>query len=161
MRRGIPQRDRRPCALLAHDVQRLRADAARGQVHHALERGVVVAIGDQPQIGQRVLDLGALVEPQAAVHPVGNPRRQERFFERARLRVGAVQDRDFAPRAAVARPVADALHDEVRFVALVERGVEPDRLALARRSVHRFLPSRPVLCAISALAAARMLPVER
>jgi hypothetical protein len=33
-------------------------------------------------------------------------------------------------RAAALHPLADALHDELRFVALVERGIEPDRLAL-------------------------------
>ena len=47
-----------------------RADAARGEIHHADKSGVVVGIGDQTQIGQRVFDLGALEKAQAAIHPV-------------------------------------------------------------------------------------------
>ena len=53
-------------------------------------------------------------------------------------------------------PVADALDDEVRLVALVEGGVEADGLALARRWSTAFLPRRPALFAISAFAAARI-----
>jgi hypothetical protein len=47
-----------------HLFERALADAARRRVHHALEGGVVVAVGDQAQVGQRVLDLGALEEAQ-------------------------------------------------------------------------------------------------
>ena len=46
---------------------RARADAARREVDDAQEAGVVVRVLDQPQVGQRVLDLGALEEAQAAV----------------------------------------------------------------------------------------------
>jgi hypothetical protein len=55
-------------------LQRLdaaRADAARREVHHAQEAGVVVGVLEQAQVGQRVLDLGALEEAQAAIHAVG------------------------------------------------------------------------------------------
>ena len=112
----------------------LRADAARRQVDDALERGIVVAVGDQAQVGERVLDFRALEEPQAAVHAVRNARRQERFFEHARLRVGAVQDRrSRAARRRCATHSRMRCDHEVGFVALVEGGVEADRLALARR----------------------------
>ena len=87
------------CSRMMSSV--LRADAARRQVHDALERRVVGAARDQPQVGERVLDFRALEEPQAAVHAIRNARRDERFFEHARLRVRAVQDRDVAPRAAL------------------------------------------------------------
>jgi hypothetical protein len=53
-----------------------------------------------------------------------------RFLKYARLRVRAVQNRHIAPCAAAALPVADALHDEVRLVALVEGGVEVNLFAL-------------------------------
>ena len=69
------------------------ADAARRQVHDALERGIVVAIGDQAQVRQRVLDLGALEEAQPAVDAVRHARADQRLLEAARLRVGAIQDR--------------------------------------------------------------------
>ena len=51
------------------------ADAARGQIHDALERRIVGMIGDDAQVGQRILDFRALEEPQAAVHLVRNARR--------------------------------------------------------------------------------------
>ena len=89
---------------LAHGVQTLRADAAGGQVHDALERGIVAAVRDQAQVRQRILDFGALEEPQAAVDLVGNTCREERLFKHPRLRVRAVQDRDLAPRARRAAP---------------------------------------------------------
>ncbi len=130
-RRGrFPHRRARALRVLADDVDALRADAARRQVDHALERGVVHPAGDDAQVGERILDFRALEEPQAAVHAIRNARRDERFFEHARLGVRAIQDRDVPPHAAAVRPVADALDDEVRFVALVERGVQLDRLAL-------------------------------
>ena len=113
----------------------LRADAARRQVHDALERRIVGVVRDDAQVGQRILDFRALEEPQAAVHLVRNARRHEDFFEHARLRVLAVEDRHVAPRAALVHPVADAVHDELGFVALVERGVQLDALAVrCRRS---------------------------
>ena len=46
----------------AHFVQRALADAAGRRVDRALERRVVVAVGDQPQVGQRILDFGAFEE---------------------------------------------------------------------------------------------------
>src|SRR5207253_6723393 len=98
-------------------------------VHHALEGGVVVTVGNEPQVGERVLDLRALEEPQAAVHPVRHARRQKRLFEDARLGIGAVQDGELAPLTAAHHPLADTVRDELRLVALVEGGVEADRLA--------------------------------
>ena len=133
MRRGLPQRCRRGLGLVADHVQRLGADAARRQVHHALERGIVGAAGNQAQIRQRVLDFGALEEAQAAVHAIRNARRHEDFFEHPGLGVRAVQDGHVAPRATLVHPFADAVHDELGLVALVERGVQPDAFAVAAR----------------------------
>ena len=56
---------------------------ASGKVHHALEGGIVAAVGDQAQVGERVLDLGALEEAQAAVDAVRHARGEERLFEDA------------------------------------------------------------------------------
>ena len=130
LRRG-PQRAAGGARLAAHHIEALGADAARRQVDHALEGGVVVAVGDEPQIGERVLDLGALEEAQAAVHLVRHARRHERLFEGARLRVRAVEHGDLAARAALRHPLLDAVQHELGLVALVERGVEADRLARA------------------------------
>src|SRR5947208_1674175 len=113
----------------AQRLEALRSDAARRQVDHALEGGIVAAVGEEPEIRERVLDLGALEEPQPAVDPVRDARRQERLLEHPRLRVGAVEDRDLAPRAPACHVLADAVGHELRLVPLVEGGVEADRLA--------------------------------
>src|SRR5262249_5488677 len=52
----------------------------------------------------------------------------EDFLEYTGLRVRAVQDRDVAPAATVVDPVANAVRDEFSLIALVESGIEPDRV---------------------------------
>src|SRR3546814_4856069 len=68
--RSLPQRHGIGSRALAHLVQRALADAARVRVDRTFERRVVGAVGHQPQVGQRVLDLGALEEAHAAVDAV-------------------------------------------------------------------------------------------
>ncbi len=80
---GAPQRAAGGAGGFADAIERARADAARRQVDDALERGVIIAIGDQPQVRERILDLGALEEAQAAVHPVRHARHDQRFLEAA------------------------------------------------------------------------------
>ena len=48
------------------------ADAARRHVDHAPQADVVVRVDDEPHVGERVLDLLALVEPDAADDLVGD-----------------------------------------------------------------------------------------
>ena len=54
----------------------------------------------QPQIGERVADLLALVEARAADHAIGQRQRDEPLLELAGLEAGAHQDRDLAERHA-------------------------------------------------------------
>ena len=84
------------------------------------------------QVGQRVLDLAAVVEAGAADHLVGDARAHELLFEHAALGVGAVEDGDVAPAvlAAVVQP-GDLVRDPLRLVALVVGVVAHDRLAVA------------------------------
>jgi hypothetical protein len=107
-------------------LERARADAARGQVDHALEGRVVVAVGDQAQVGERVLDFLAFEEPQPAVHAIGDACGEQVLFEHPRLSVRAVEDRRVAAVAAARYPVTDPVHDELRLVALVVGAIEPD-----------------------------------
>ena len=130
-RRRTPQRKLVRLRMCAQHLERARTDAARRQVHDSIERRVVVPVGDQAQVGESVLDLLALEEPQAAVDAVRDARREQVFLEHARLRVRAVENRRVAPVAAARDPVADLVHDEFRLVALVVGAIEPDRLALA------------------------------
>ncbi len=122
--RRVPQRCAAGTGHIAQGVQGLCADAARGQIDHALEGGVVGAARDQAKIGERVLDLRPLEEAQTPVNAIRHAGIQEGFFEDPRLRVGAVQHGYLAPRAAAIHPFADAVDHEVGFIALVERGVK-------------------------------------
>ena len=79
------------------------ADAAGRHVDHPPQADVVVRVQDELEVGQRVLDLLALVEPDAADDLVGNAGAAEGVFERSRLRVGAVEDRDGVLRVVVQR----------------------------------------------------------
>ena len=123
---------------------------------------IVVAVRDQPQVGKRILDFGALEEPQAAVDAVGEAVPQQELFEHPRLGVGAVKDRHFAARR---RPARDPVLDPVRPRTPPRRvRCSRGRAGSVRRRSPRSrasLPRRPVLCPMIAFAALRMVPVER
>ena len=72
---------------------RLVAEAALGRVDDPLEGEVVGGLGDDAQISERVADLGALVEAEAADDAVGQADRDEPVFELAGLELGADEDR--------------------------------------------------------------------
>ena len=124
-------------------LDRARADAARREVHHPQERGVVVRVLHQPQVGQRMLDLGALEEAQPAVDTVRDAGREQRVLEHARLRVRAVQDRHVGPHPALGDQAARLLDQPLRLLAVAVRlvdayrlagtGIGPELLAQARR----------------------------
>jgi hypothetical protein len=150
---GIPQGYGRVARALPHLIEGALADAARRRVHRALEGGIVGAIRDQAQVGERVLDLGALEEAQAAVDAVGQaapasapPRRRatarccDRGWRRLRSR----------RRRAIQWP--DALDHEARLVHFVVGGVQIDRLAVAAFG-PQALAEAAGLFAITALAA--------
>ncbi len=111
--------------------QTARADAARGEIHHAGKRRVVVGVGDQPQVGQRVLDLGALEKAQAAIHAIGQAGVEQRVLQRPRLRVAAIEQRDFGAGVTFAHQRTDLLDDPARLVAVGIGFVDADRLAAA------------------------------
>ena len=119
--------------VVAQQVERRAADAARRQVDDALEGDVVVARLREAQVRQGVLDLGALEEPQAAVDAVRDSRRHQRLLEGAGLRVRAVEHGGRGERQPAALVLADAVDDEIRLVAFVEGGVDADRFAALDR----------------------------
>src|SRR5580704_7705940 len=127
-RRRLPERGAGSLGAFAQRIEALGAEAPRRQVHHALEGGVVAAVGDEAQVREPFFDLLALEKTQASVHLVGDARRQKRLLEHPRLRVRTVEDGDVAALHAVGDVLADAVGDELRLVALVEGGVELDRL---------------------------------
>jgi hypothetical protein len=138
-------------------LQRAGADAAGREVDHPQEAGVVVAVLDQAQIGQRVLDFGPLEEAQAAVDAVGDAGVEQRRFDHPRLGVAAVEDGDLVaampPRCSCWASSSTHWASAKSLAFSCTRTGSP-----GPASVRRFLPRRWLLWAISALAASRMLP---
>src|SRR5436853_429899 len=83
------------------------ADPALRGVDDASERDRVRRVDKQREVGERVLDLGALVELRAPDHLVGDAEAHKRVFEHAALRVRPVEDGDVARRDVLL--VAEAL----------------------------------------------------
>ena len=107
------------------------ADAARRHVDHPPQADVVVRVDDEPHVGERVLDFLALVEPHAADDLVGEPFAHQRVFDRARLRVGAVEHGDRRVDV-VGQARAGRARDEVGLLELVAAAeVDDPRAALA------------------------------
>ena len=77
-----------------------------------------------------MLDLLALEEAQAAIHPVGQAGREQRVFKHPRLCVRAVKQRDLDQRYAGRLEVAHLFDDELRFLEVGLRLEQADRLAL-------------------------------
>ena len=100
-------------------LDRAVADAALGDVEDPLERDDVVGVDQQPEVGQRVADLAALVEAHPADHAVGLAGADEDFLEDSRLRVGAVEDRDVGGLGTTVDQLVDLVGDEPRLVVLV------------------------------------------
>src|SRR5690606_32466886 len=77
--RGPPQARAGRARLVPNRVERPRADAARRSVHDALERRVIVAVREEPEVRERVLDLRALEEAHTAVYAIRDAGREQRL----------------------------------------------------------------------------------
>ena len=112
------------------------ADTPRRHVDHAPQADVVVRVQNQLEVREGVLDFLALVEPDAADDLVGRcPTAAQRVFERSRLRVGAIQNRDRVRPGPRASAVRDGAGDELRLVEIVTGAVVAGCFAPPRRSV--------------------------
>ena len=89
-------------------------------------------VGDQAEVGDEVLYLLALVEPDAAHEEVWHVVTQAHLLECARLRVHAVHNGEVGGTAAIASEVLDLVDDELRLVVLVVALVHGDGDALAQ-----------------------------
>ena len=102
------------------------AHAPLRDVEHPLDRHLVGRVHDRPQVGQRVLDLPAVVEAGAADDLVRDAGPHERVLEHPALRVGPVEDRHVAPARVTDLVQLRHLADHpLRLVDLV-LGVEAD-----------------------------------
>ena len=135
------------------------ADAARRHVQHAQQRDIVLWVHRQTDVGQSVFYFGAIVEAEAAHQFVTNAAAAEDFFERARLKVGAVLD-GAGLRGIVVKDAVQFSGDEFGFGV----GVAPFEIfqvgAAAVFGAQR-LTQRSGLLATTAPAASRMFCVER
>jgi hypothetical protein len=136
------------------------ADAALRARHRAQERRVVVEVDDQAQPRAQVADLGAVEEALPARDLVRDAGLAQRLLEDARLVVGAVEDGDVGERRAGAAQRLDPRQRALGLVDLVVALDDGDRLAGAELAPQLLLVELG-LWPITALAAARMLPVER
>ena len=135
---GFPQGTATFAGCGTHQVERARPDATRRQVHHALESGVLRAVRQQTQISQRVFHFGAFEEAQTPIHTVGDACIHEALFQHAGLRVGTVEHGHTIAAATMGHPFADTLHDEVCFVAFIERGINANGFTRRPRRTQGF-----------------------
>ena len=125
--------EQRDAALAGVVVQHLHGGIAEPALRHvddALEGEIVGRRIDDAQIGQRVADLGALIEARAADDAIGQAERDEAVLELAHLIRGAHQDRDVVERFALALQLLDLLADAARFFLRIPGAGDRDLLAL-------------------------------
>ena len=122
-----------------------RADAARREIHHAHETGVVVRVLQQAQIGQRVLDFGALEKAQAAIDAVGHGRIEKCRFNHPALRIATVEHGDFLARQALAHELAHLIDHPRGFGEIAGGFVYAYRLARALRGAKVLAQARLVV----------------
>ena len=121
------------------------ADAAPRRVHDAAEGHRVGRVHEQREVGERVLDLGALVEARAADDLVADAVAHQHVLEHAALRVGPVEDGDLVARGALVDEPLDLGHHEARLGVLVLELAHVDRIALAELRPEELVLALPVV----------------
>ncbi len=127
--RRLGQRHAALAGVIVQELHRGVAEAALRHVDDALEGEIVGRRIDDAQIGERVADLGALVEARAADHAIGQAERDEAVLELAHLERGAHQDGDLVERVAVALQLLDLLADGAGFLLGIPGAGDGDLLA--------------------------------
>ena len=92
-----------------------------------------------------MLDLGPLEEAHPAVDPVRHRRVEQRVLEHARLRIRAVEHRDFGQRDAVGGETLRDVDDERRLVDVRRRRQRAHRIALVVARPQVLAEARPVV----------------
>src|ERR1019366_2625031 len=90
----VPHRDVDRGRVVGHARERGLPDPPPGRVGHAREAHHVERVGQQLEVGDRVLDLGALVELGAADHLVGDLTAHQRVLDHPRHRIRSIENRD-------------------------------------------------------------------
>ena len=159
--RGLQQRHVFAPRVKLQALQRGVAEAAARHVDDALEGEIVGRLVDEAQIGERVADLGALVEARAADDPIGQAEGDKTVLEFAHLERGAHQDRDFVERVSPFLCNSSINSPTVRASSSLSQAAVTATFSPGSSSVRSVLPSRPSLWAMRCEAAPRIWPVER
>ena len=133
-----------------------------GHVHDPAGRDLVGRVGHHPEVGEEVLHLTPVVEAGATHHLVGDRGTHQGLFERPALGVGPVEDGHVAVGAVASawcsRPISAATQAASSYSSSAR-----NRLTGSPRSpsVHNSFGTRLVLLTMTALAASRMVFVDR
>ncbi len=132
--RGFGQRYAALPGMIVQELHCCVAEAALRHIDDALEGEIVGRRIDHAQIGERIADFGALVEPRAADDAIGQAERDEAVFEFAHLERGAHQNGDLVERVrfaglAAALQLLDLLADGAGFLLGIPRAGDGDLLA--------------------------------
>ena len=100
----------------------------RGELTTRREGDLVGGVGEQLQVGDRVLDLGPLVELRPADHLVGDLEPDQGVLEHPALGVHPVEDRDRVARVALLDQPVDLRGDVAGLGVLVVELADHDRL---------------------------------
>ena len=128
--RRLAQADLGTASGRAQAAQRAVADATPRQIDDALQRQIVVRLADDPEIRDRVADLGPLIEARSADDTIGNAQLDEALLERAGLEARADQHGRLVEAAALPLPGLDLVGDEAGLLLVVPEPRDPDLLAL-------------------------------
>ncbi len=130
VRRRVPQRDPERRRVRDEPLDRGVADPPPRPVGDPHQRDGVVRVVEQGQVGDGVLDLGALVEARPADHLVRHSLADEHVLQHARLGVRPVEDRDLGGRVPGLDETRDLGRDEACLRVLVLDLDDLDRVAL-------------------------------
>src|SRR5215469_4945074 len=121
------------------------ADTPPRRVQDALEGEIVRGLVYEPQIGERVADLLALVKARPADHAVGHSQGYEPLLEFAGLEAGAHEYRDLAQRVAFTLQRLDLFANPAGFFLGVPDGAHHDLVAFVRLGPQRLAEPPAVL----------------
>ncbi len=160
--RGFEQRNAALARVIVQELDGGVAQAALRRVDDALEGEVVGRRVDDAEIGQRVADFGALVEPRAADDAIGQAERDEAVFELAHLVTRrAPGSPSLRANGPCALELLDLLADRAGLFLAESQPPVTVTFSPGSSSVRSVLPSRPSLRAMRCEAAARICPVLR
>src|SRR5699024_67446 len=117
-----------PC-VFTQQLYRTRADAPCRHIDDTLQRSVIIAIEQQAQISQCVLDLQTFIEALPSIDTVRHPLANQRLLKYPRLGVRAVEDRNILASTPLIDLFLDGIDNKARFVEIVEAGINRNRLA--------------------------------